>query len=64
MHASIASRIASRGAVTVMSPLHETAVEWTLERAFDVARSSRARVTSVGGDVRWTWLFRSEVGPA
>ena len=60
MPASTASRIRSRGAVTVMSPLHETAVEWTLARAFDVARSSRARVTSVGGDVRWTWLFRSE----
>ncbi len=61
LHARI-DRVAypSRGAVTVMSPLHETAVEWTLERAFDVARSSRARVTSVGGDVRWTWLFRSE----
>ncbi len=49
-----------RGELTVLSPLHETAVEWTLERAFDVARASRARVTSVGGDTRWAWLFRAE----
>ena len=37
-----------------MSPLARRPSEWTLARAFDVARSSRARVTSVGGDVRWT----------
>ena len=61
LHARI-DRVAfpNRGVVTVLSPLQESAAEWTLERAFDVARSSRARVTSVGGDARWAWLFRAE----
>ena len=49
-----------RGAITVLSPLGEASLEWTLERAFDVARSSRARVTSVGGDARWGWLLGVE----
>jgi 3-isopropylmalate dehydrogenase len=44
-------------AVTIVSPLEETALEWTIERAFEVARSSRARVTSVGGDARWAWVL-------
>lgn len=48
---------APQRAVTLLSPLHDTALEWTLERAFDVARSSRARVASVGGDARWSWLL-------
>lgn len=49
-----------RSWVTVLSPLDETALEWTFERAFDVARSSRARVSSVGGDARWAWVFGAE----
>jgi isocitrate/isopropylmalate dehydrogenase len=44
---------APRGRVTVLSPLGESAVRWTIERAFEIARSSRARVTSVGGDAEW-----------
>lgn len=50
---------ASRGEVTVLSPLGETALEWTVERAFDVARSSKARVSSVGSDDGLATVFRA-----
>ena len=50
---------APRGEVTVLSPLGETALEWTVERAFDVARSSKARVSSVGSDDRLATVFRA-----
>ena len=50
---------APRGEVTVLSPLGETALEWTVERAFDVARSSKARVSSVGNDDRLATVFRA-----
>jgi 3-isopropylmalate dehydrogenase len=49
-----------RSGLTVLSPLGEAALEWTLERAFDIARSSRARVSFVGGDARWAWVFGAE----
>lgn len=48
----------SRCAVSVLSPLGDSAPGWTIERAFDVARSSRASVTSVGGDARWHDVVR------
>jgi 3-isopropylmalate dehydrogenase len=48
------------GSVTIASPLSKNAIEWTLARAFDVARSSRARVTSVGGDETWEAAFTRE----
>lgn len=48
---------APQRAVTLLSPLADTALEWTLERAFDLARSSRARIAAVGGDARWSWLL-------
>lgn len=51
---------APRGAVTVVSPLGDAAPQWALEQAFDVARSSRASVTSVGGDADWRSLVESE----
>lgn len=53
---------APRGAVTVVSPLGDAAPQWALEQAFDVARSSRASVTSVGGDAHWRSLVESEAG--
>jgi 3-isopropylmalate dehydrogenase len=49
-----------RGGVDVVTPLAEAAGEWTLAHAFDLARSSRARVTSVGDDARWRLAFRRE----
>ncbi|MCS7007184.1 MAG: isocitrate/isopropylmalate family dehydrogenase, partial [Gaiellaceae bacterium] len=49
-----------RGALDVVTPLAEEASEWALEHAFDLARSSRARVTSVGDDPRWRLAFRRE----
>jgi isocitrate/isopropylmalate dehydrogenase len=49
-----------RKQVTILSPLVEDALEWTLARAFDVACASRAHVVSVGGDERWTEAFRAE----
>lgn len=51
---------APRGGITVLSPLGETALEWTVERAFEIACSSRARVSSVGGDAGWAWVFGAE----
>ena len=51
---------APRRMVTILSPLAETALEWTVERAFDIAVSSRARVTSIGGDGQWTWVLGAE----
>jgi len=45
------------GSVTVLSPLAASALEWTLGRSFDVARASRARVGSVGGDDAWQSAF-------
>ncbi len=49
-----------RRAITVLSPLTDTALEWTLARAFDIARSSRACVASVGGDATWASAFARE----
>jgi len=51
---------APRGAVTVVSPLGEAAPQWALEQAFGIACSSRAHVTSVGGDDYWRELVESE----
>lgn len=51
---------APRGGLTFLSPLVDSALDWTLARAFAVARSSRARVSCVGGDARWGWLLRAE----
>jgi 3-isopropylmalate dehydrogenase len=51
---------APRGGMTILSPLGEAALEWTVERAFDIACSSKARVSSVGGDARWSWVFGAE----
>jgi 3-isopropylmalate dehydrogenase len=48
-----------RGVVTALGPLDESAWEWTVERAFDIARSSRARVTFVAGDSRSRPIFRA-----
>ena len=44
----------ARETVTVLSPLGESATQGALRRAFEVARSSRGRVASVGGDAAWT----------
>jgi isocitrate/isopropylmalate dehydrogenase len=49
-----------RGAITLFSPLLDSTLEWTLARAFDVARSSRARIASVGGDAAWVSAFARE----
>lgn len=51
---------APRGAVTVVSPLGDAAPQWALEHAFDIACSSRASVTAVGGDVAWKTLVKEE----
>jgi isocitrate/isopropylmalate dehydrogenase len=48
------------GTVTVLGPLSKSALEWTLARSFDVARASRARVASVGGDEAWQSAFTRE----
>lgn len=49
---------APRGEITVLSPLDDAAGEWTVERAFDLARSSRGRVCLVGRDDRLNDVFR------
>ena len=50
----------ARETVTVLSPLDESASSGALRRAFEVARSSRGRVTSVGGDAAWTTQLEAE----
>lgn len=50
---------ASRRALTILSPLAETSAEWTIGRAFEIARASRAHVTSVGGDSHWSRVVRA-----
>jgi 3-isopropylmalate dehydrogenase len=51
----------TRGTITVFSPLGEAVPEWTLARAFELALSSRAHVTSVGGDDAWNAAVEREV---
>jgi len=46
-------RFRSRRTVSLLSPLADEAAEWTIERAFAMACSSRGRVASVDGDRRW-----------
>lgn len=41
-------RYEGRCELTVVAPLHDDAWQWTLQRAFDIARASRAHVTLVG----------------
>ncbi len=50
----------ARETVTVLSPLDESATSGALRRAFEVARSSRGRVTCVGGDSAWAAQFEVE----
>jgi isocitrate/isopropylmalate dehydrogenase len=54
-------RVRSRGSeVTIVSPLVDDAAPWVVERAFALARSRRARVTSVGHDDAWHALAERE----
>ena len=50
----------ARGTITVFSPLGEAEPAWTLARAFELALSSRAHVTSVGGDDNWSTSVERE----
>ena len=48
------TRVCARGSeLAVVSPLREEATELALDRAFRLAFSRRARLTSVGQDARW-----------
>jgi 3-isopropylmalate dehydrogenase len=49
-----------RSTVTVLSPLGEAATEGALRRAFELARASRGRVTSVGGGAAWKSMLETE----
>jgi 3-isopropylmalate dehydrogenase len=51
---------APRGEITFLYPLGSS--EETLAHAFGLARSSRARVASVGGDADWRLAVRSAAG--
>jgi 3-isopropylmalate dehydrogenase len=42
------------GEATTFAPLHDGAVDWTLERAFATARNRSGRLTSVGVTEAWT----------
>ena len=46
-------RFGSRGDVRLIHPLSADLAEWTIEKAFEIARSSRARLASVDEDGRW-----------
>lgn len=50
---------APRGEITFVSPLGQTRLEEALEHAFGLARSSRARVASVGGVADWRLAVRA-----
>jgi 3-isopropylmalate dehydrogenase len=50
---------AARGEVTFVSPLGRGSLEETLAHAFGLARSSRARLASVGGDADWRLAVRA-----
>jgi 3-isopropylmalate dehydrogenase len=49
-------RFAPRGELTLLSPLDAEASAWTVDRAFEVARSSRGRVAAVGSGAGWRAL--------
>jgi 3-isopropylmalate dehydrogenase len=50
---------APQGALTALGPLGESAWDWTVDRAFDVACASRAHVTLVAGDSYSRPIFRA-----
>ncbi len=63
VRASIAVVFGEHGSIDrSLSPLRRRTLEWTLARAFDVARASRARVASVGGDDEWDAAFAARGG--
>lgn len=41
-------RYEGRRELSIVAPMHDEALRWTLHRAFEIARASRARVTLVG----------------
>ena len=49
-------RFGARGEVRLIHPLSQGTSEWTIEKAFEVARSSRARLASIDQDGRWREL--------
>jgi 3-isopropylmalate dehydrogenase len=50
---------APRGELTLLSPLDEDARDWTIERAFELARASRGHVASVGDGPEWRGLVET-----
>jgi isocitrate/isopropylmalate dehydrogenase len=46
-------RFDGRAELSILAPLGADAWEWTLERAFTLARESRGRITLVGVDESW-----------
>lgn len=46
-------RFGARRTVSLLSPLADGAAEWTIERAFEIACSSRGRVASADGRRSW-----------
>jgi isocitrate/isopropylmalate dehydrogenase len=46
-------RFEGRAELSILAPLGADAWEWTLERAFTLARGSRGRITLVGVDESW-----------
>ncbi len=49
-------RFAPRGQVSLLGPLSDDAAEWTIDRAFELARSSRGSVASAGSSRGWREL--------
>jgi 3-isopropylmalate dehydrogenase len=49
-------RFGARGDVRLLYPLSSDLSEWTVEKAFEIARSSRARLASVDEDGGWREL--------
>lgn len=55
-------RYASGADIAVLSPLVPGTAEWTIGRAFALARARRAQVASVGGDSSWDGLVNAAAG--
>jgi 3-isopropylmalate dehydrogenase len=58
LRARMTQVLSKHGDFVLLSPLDADADEWTVERAFHLARRRRGRVVSVDGNDRWAALVR------
>jgi 3-isopropylmalate dehydrogenase len=56
LRACVTAVVSRRAAFTLLSPLDDDSAQWTVERAFALARRSRGQLASVSHDGRWDEL--------